>query len=40
MESAKKLYKIGAFVLDNAELCAKQMAVVMPDKDATEWCEF
>ncbi len=40
MEVAEKLYKSGAFVLDNAELCAKQMAVVAPNEDATEWCEF
>lgn len=40
MKSAEKLYKIGSFVLYNAELCAKQMAVITPDKDATEWCEF
>lgn len=40
MEVAEKLYKSGTFVLDNAELCAKQMAIVSPDEDVTEWCEF
>lgn len=40
MEAAEKLYKTGTFVLDNAGLCAKQMAIVAPDEDATEWCEF
>ncbi len=40
MEAAEKLYKAGTFVLDNAEICAKQMAIVSPDEDVTEWCEF
>ncbi len=40
MKSAEELYKAGTFVLDNAELCAKQMAVVTPGEEITKWCEF
>ena len=40
MKSAEELYKAGTFVLDNAELCAKQMTVVTPGEETTEWCEF
>ena len=40
METAEKLYKAGTFVLVNVAVCAKQMAIVSPDEDVTEWCEF
>lgn len=40
MKSAVELYKADTFVLDNAELCAKQMTVVTPGEETTEWCEF
>lgn len=40
IKTAEKLYNAGTFVLDNAELCAKQLAVVTPDDATTEWCEF
>ena len=40
MGAAEKLYKAGTFVLDNAELCTKQMAIIAPGKETTEWREF
>lgn len=40
MELAEAKYKSGELVLDSAEVHHKQMSVVSPDSEATEWTEF
>ena len=40
MEMAKHKYDIGEYVLSPGNLAAKQMSVVSPDNEATEWVEF
>jgi len=37
---AEKKYKDGVFVLDSGEVQFKQMSVVYPQDEATEWTEF
>ena len=40
MEIAESLYKNGTFVLSSGEVQLRQMAIVKPDEEVTEWCEF
>lgn len=40
MELAEAKYKSGELVLTSAEVHHKQMAIVAPDNEATEWSEF
>lgn len=40
MEIAEEQYKKGVLVLSSGEAQFKQMAIVKPEKEATEWCEF
>lgn len=40
MEIAEKKYERGDFTLEPGNLVAKQMAIISPDGEATEWCEF
>lgn len=40
MELAEAKYKSGELVLDSTEVHHKQMAIVAPDNEATEWSEF
>lgn len=40
MEIAEEQYRKGVFTLSPGEVQFKQMAIVKPEKEATEWCEF
>ena len=40
IKAAIKKYKKGEFELNPGELQFKQMAIVKPEKDTTEWFEF
>lgn len=40
MEIAEEQYRKGILVLSSAEAQFRQMAIVKPEKEATEWCEF
>lgn len=40
MEIAEEQYKKGMLVISPGEAQFKQMAIVKPDNEATEWCEF
>lgn len=40
MEFAENKYQNGEFVLEPGEVCFKQMAIMKPDDEATEWIEF
>lgn len=40
MEIAEEQYIKGVLVLCPGEVQFRQMAIVKPEKDATEWCEF
>lgn len=40
METAEKNYRNGKFVLESGEVQFKQMAVVNPCEEVTEWIEF
>lgn len=40
MELAEEKYQSGEFVLEPGEVCFKQMAIMKPDSEATEWIEF
>ena len=40
MEIAESRYKEGTLVLSAGEVQFRQMAIVKPKKEATEWCEF
>ena len=40
MQIAIEKYKNGEFVLEHGCLVAKQMAIVKPNQDTTEWIEF
>lgn len=40
MELAEAKYKSGELVLTSAEVYHKQMAIVAPDNEVTEWSEF
>lgn len=37
---AKKKYERGKIVLEPGEVQYKQMRVIRPDSEASEWCEF
>ena len=39
-EIAEKKYNSGEFVLEPGEVHYKQMAVISPEDEATEWVEF
>ncbi len=40
VEIAKEQYKKGIIVLSPGEAQFRQMAIVKPEKESTEWCEF
>lgn len=40
MEIAQEKYKKGIFVLSPGEVQVRQMAIVKPEKEVTEWREF
>lgn len=40
MKMAEEKYRNNGFVLEPGEVCFKQMAVLNPDKEMTEWTEF
>ena len=40
MEIAEEQDKKGMLIISPAEAQFKQMAIVKPDNEATEWCEF
>lgn len=40
MEFAENKYRNGKFLLIPGEVQFKQMAIIQPTKEATEWCEF
>lgn len=40
MKIAEDKYKNGEFVLEPGELVCKQMTIVSPDDELTEWTEF
>ena len=40
MEIAEKQYKDGNLLLSPGEVQFKQMAIVKPENEATDWCEF
>lgn len=40
IELAENKYKNGEFVLEPGDVCFKQMAIMNPDDEATEWIEF
>ena len=40
MRYAKEKYKSGEIVLSLGEVQFKQMAIVSPRTESTEWCEF
>ena len=40
MEIAEEQYKKGMLIISPGEAQIKQMAIVKPDNEATEWCEF
>ena len=40
MENAKDLYRDGHIVLENAEVSSKQMSIIEPASEVTEWDEF
>ena len=40
MEIAEARYKDGTFVLEPGNLVCKQMAIMEPEDEATEWTEF
>ena len=40
LEIAKEQYKNGCIVLDSGEVQFRQMAIMEPDGEAMEWCEF
>lgn len=40
MDLAKEQYRKGILVLSSGEVQFRQMAIVRPEKEATEWCEF
>lgn len=40
MEIAKEKYKECILILSSGEVQFKQIAIVRPEKEATEWCEF
>lgn len=40
MEIATEKYNNSEFILAPGKLCAKRMAIVLPDDAVTEWMEF
>lgn len=40
MEIAEEQYKKGVLVLCPGEVHFRQMAIVAPEDEVTEWCEF
>lgn len=40
MNKAIENYKSGKFVLEPGEVQFKQMAILKPKNEVTEWCEF
>lgn len=40
MSIAEQRYNSGAYVLAPGNLAAKQMAIISPNNEATEWTEF
>lgn len=40
IETAEQKYKSGEFVLAPGTLAAKQMAIMSPSNEVTEWFEF
>lgn len=40
MKIVEEQYKKGILVISSGEAQFKQMAIVKPDNEATEWCEF
>lgn len=40
MKLAENKYQNGEFVLEPGEICFKQMTVVKPEEEMTEWHEF
>lgn len=40
MEIAERKYKDGEFVLTSDEVTLKQMAIITPSTESTEWVEF
>lgn len=40
MKIAEEKYKNNEFVLEPGNPVAKQMAIIGPEDEATEWCEF
>ena len=40
MNKAIENYKSGKFVLEPGEVQFKQMAILKPENEVTEWCEF
>ena len=40
VETAKNKYRNGEFTLEPGEVCFKQMTVVKPYNEVTEWIEF
>lgn len=40
MEKAEKKYWLGEFVLEPGNVSFRQMAIMKPDNEVTEWVEF
>lgn len=40
MKIAEKKYKNSEFILESGNLVAKKMAIISPEDEVTEWCEF
>ncbi len=40
MEIAEEQYKKGILTISPGETQFRQLAIVKPEKEATEWCEF
>lgn len=40
LDEAKRLYQGGHIVIENGDVSSKQMAVIEPKSEVTEWEEF